>query len=316
MDKLRFGTGGIPLTTPDRNTENGVRHIRTLGLDHMELEFVRGVKMGEDKAIALAKVAAEVDVSLSVHGPYYVNLASEETRIFYSSIKYIADSIYIGGLAGAKSVTFHPAAYQKRTAQETYDRVVKALGKIYEEFENKKFDGHPVRDDLVMVAPELTGKPKQFGDLKELVSLVNDFKKQQLRFCFDFAHKFARSNGKFNTYDEFSQMLEYVEKNAGREYLESMHIHVSAIMHSEKGERNHVTMLDTIEAYNDEGIELEGSDKIMTDLAKKDKAGGSKFNWRDLLKALKAHDVKGMLVCESPSLELDALLMQKVYANL
>ena len=35
MDKLRFGTAGIPITTEDRNTLNGVKQVRNLGLDAM-----------------------------------------------------------------------------------------------------------------------------------------------------------------------------------------------------------------------------------------------------------------------------------------
>jgi len=44
MDKLRFGTAGIPLSTEEPNTLNGVRRVRELGLDSMELEFVRSFR--------------------------------------------------------------------------------------------------------------------------------------------------------------------------------------------------------------------------------------------------------------------------------
>lgn len=316
MDKLRFGTGGVPLTTPKSSTLEGIKHIRKLGLDHMELEFVQGVRMKQELAMEVNQTAQSNDVSLSVHGPYYVNLAAEDNRIFYGSINYIAESIYIGGLAGAKSVTFHPAFYQKKSPQEVYSRVSTALTKVYEEFKTKaKFKDHPIQNQLIAVAPELTGKPTQFGDLEELVSLIKDFKDQNLRFCFDFAHKFARSNGNFNNYDKFMQMLDYIATQLGSKFLEDMHIHISGIMYNPKGERNHVSFLENYQKYQDQGIDVAGGKEIMLKLEKLGKAGGSTFDWQGLLQALKNAKVKGMVVCESPNLELDALLMQQYYLN-
>jgi deoxyribonuclease-4 len=48
VNKLKFGTGGVPLTTKSRKTIEGVRRIKELGLDNMEVEFVYGVKMKND----------------------------------------------------------------------------------------------------------------------------------------------------------------------------------------------------------------------------------------------------------------------------
>lgn len=313
MAKLNFGTGGVPLSTTSRNTEDGIVRARELGLDHMELEFVHGVRIDEKRAKEIDTVRKAQNISLTVHGPYYINLASENNRTFYGSIKHIVDSVVIGGVAGASSVTFHPAFYQKKSQEKTFLSVKKALGKIKEEFEGNKYDNHPIKKGLIKVAPELTGKPSQFGDLEELLRLVNECNDVNLAFCFDFAHKFARSNGKFNTYEEYVSMLDLIESEIGRTFLDTLHIHVSAIMHSEKGERNHVTMLSDYDKYREEGIEIDGFDTIMTKLAEKDKTVPSEFNWRELLHALKDRSVGGFLVCESPNLELDALLMQKYY---
>ena len=42
---LRFGTGGVPLSAVNRDTLAGVKRIKELGLDHLEIEFVHGVRM-------------------------------------------------------------------------------------------------------------------------------------------------------------------------------------------------------------------------------------------------------------------------------
>jgi deoxyribonuclease-4 len=285
--KLHIGTGGVPLTSKDRSTVGGIKRIKELGLELMELEFVQGVRMGEEMAAKVLAAKTKADIKLTVHGPYFINLASEKNTTFYGSIKFITDSVYIGGLAGASSVTFHPAFYGQLKPQEAFELVSKGMRKIYEEFEKDKWLNHPVKKGEIKVAPELTGKPSQFGDLEEQVALCKEFTRQDLHFCFDFAHKFARSNGNFNTYDDFMKMLEYISKNLGQEFLEQMHMHVSSIQYSEKGERNHLTMLASIEEYEDEGVKVAGADKIMEGITKAGKNGVSLFNWRDLLKALK-----------------------------
>lgn len=316
MSKLNIGIGGIPLSTKSVSTENGILRVKELGLDLMELEFVYGVRLTEEKAISLNKVRETNDIKLTVHGPYYINLASSDNRKFYGSIKYISDSVYIGGLAGAKSVTFHPAFYQGLSSKETYKKVSSGIRKIYESFNQDKFKNHPVKLNEIVVAPELTGKPSQFGDLEELIQLSEEFKEFNLKFCIDFAHKFARSNGKFNTYEEFSKIFKQVKSSLGMSFLEDLHMHVSAINYSEKGERNHLTFLPKYDEYISYGIDIPELKHTFSMLEKKSKTSKSAFNWKELLQAIKDCKVGGYLVCESPILEMDALLLQHHYKNL
>ena len=71
---LRFGTSGIPLSSPRPRTVDGIRRARELGLDHLEMAWVNGVRMSDATADAIASAAREHDVSLTAHAPYYVNL--------------------------------------------------------------------------------------------------------------------------------------------------------------------------------------------------------------------------------------------------
>jgi deoxyribonuclease-4 len=48
--KLLFGTAGTPKSSEKRNSISGIQRVRELGLGCMELEFVRGVRMGESTA--------------------------------------------------------------------------------------------------------------------------------------------------------------------------------------------------------------------------------------------------------------------------
>ena len=102
---------------------------------------------------------------------------------------------------------------------------------------------------------------------------------------FDFSHIHARTQ-KYNTTEEFTEVMEAIEKYTSKEGLNNMHIHLSGINYSEKGERNHLI--------------LEESD----------------MNYQDLLNVWKEFKIKGIVISESPNIEEDALLMQKYYKNI
>ena len=72
--KLHLGTAGIPNSTPRKTTPNGVKRVAELGLDAMEIEFVRGVKMSDETAAEVKMLAAQLGVLLTVHAPYYLSL--------------------------------------------------------------------------------------------------------------------------------------------------------------------------------------------------------------------------------------------------
>jgi len=103
--------------------------------------------------------------------------------------------------------------------------------------------------------------------------------------CVDFAHWHARTGG-FNSYEEFAAMLQQVEDSLGRQALDNMHIHISGVHYGRQGEIKHLNLKE------------------------------SDFHYIELLKALKTLEAKGVVICESPDREGDALLLQQTYAAL
>ena len=71
---LRFGTSGIPLSTPRSGTAQGIRRARELGLGCLELAWGNGVRMSESTANRITEARAECGLELTAHAPYYVNL--------------------------------------------------------------------------------------------------------------------------------------------------------------------------------------------------------------------------------------------------
>lgn len=137
QDKLRFGTAGIPLSTPDRNIQNGVNHVRTLGLDCMELEFVRAVNVSKEKAPIINELAKKKDVMLTCHGQYFINLNSKEEEKVHASIHRIFEAAKIASMCGAYSMTFHAAFYQGASSERTTEIVAQNIKKIVHELKTK-----------------------------------------------------------------------------------------------------------------------------------------------------------------------------------
>jgi len=135
----------------------------------------------------------------------------------------------------------------------------------------------------IWIRPEVMGKPSQFGTIEEILDLCIELKGVAL--CIDFSHWHART-GRFNSYPEFASILLQIKERLGRAALDNMHIHISGIAYGEKGEIKHLNLKE------------------------------SDFQYTELLKALKDYDVKGIVICESPNLEEDALLLQATYNTL
>jgi deoxyribonuclease IV len=269
--KLLFGTAGIPISAKG-TTADGIVKVNELGLGCMELEFVHSINISKEKAPEIRKTAETENIFLTCHAPYFINLNAVEPEKMHASIQRIERSAEILHDCGGWSVCFHPGFYLKDEREKVYGKIKENIKGIVTRLQDRGID--------VWIRPETTGKESQFGTYDELLRISQEV--DGVMPVFDFSHIHARTQ-KYNTEQEFRSVLEAVETRLGRAGLENMHIHVSGINYSEKGERNHLI--------------LEESD----------------MNYKDLLKVWKDFKIKGCVISESPNIEGDALLMQRTY---
>jgi len=275
---LNIGTAGTPHSTPKskNGTIAGIERVRELGLDVMELEFVRGVYINnEDKAREVKEAAIKNNVKLSVHAPYFINLNSQEKNVIKQSIERIMQSAEAGHLCGAQNIVIHSAFYGKGEHDTAYEIVKNNFELMSDEIDNLGYN--------VILRPELMGKHSQFGSLDELIQLSNDVK--HVLPCIDFGHFIARYGEKSNNYESFCNVLERMKEIKKENALKNMHIHFSDIEFTDKGERKHLVF--------DEGT----------------------LKWKDMVKAWKKYEIEGTAICESPNIEEDALKAKKEYLN-
>ena len=167
MEKLYFGTAGIPLSTEPSDTINGIKKCRELGLGSMELEFVRNVHVSKEKAPEVKKTAEKENVQLTAHGSYFINLNANEPEKRGASRARILQAAKILDMCGGYSVCFHAAYRMESTENEAYKNVKEQMKKIMDEIKTMGLK--------VWIRPETAGKLSQFGNLDELIRLSLEF---------------------------------------------------------------------------------------------------------------------------------------------
>ena len=135
----------------------------------------------------------------------------------------------------------------------------------------------------IVLRPELAGRNTQFGNLAELLRLAQDI--PGIAPAIDFAHLHAVT-GRYNSYAEFAQVLEKIGEALGAEALHDLHLHVSGIESGTGGERRHRNLMETA------------------------------YRYEELIQALIDYGASGTVICESPNIEGDALLLQQTFREL
>ncbi|MBM3298164.1 MAG: TIM barrel protein, partial [Candidatus Aminicenantes bacterium] len=270
--RLLFGTAGVPLSTPVSTTLAGIAHVQRMGLDCLEVEFVKGVKMGSDTAGEIRKKAEALNIRLSAHAPYYINLNSPEPGKRLASQERLTATCRAAALCGAHDVVFHGGYYGHSSLEDTYEAVKAGVREILSLLRAEK--------NPVTLRIETMGRRAQFGSLDEVLFLCREV--EGLQPCLDFSHIHAREGGA-NSYRDFQRILKKVAKKLGEEALKGLHIHISGVLYGGRGEIKHLDLRD------------------------------SDFHYDSWVRALKDCGAAGMVICESPNLETDALMLKNLY---
>jgi deoxyribonuclease-4 len=274
---FRFGTVGSPLSTAKKpgGSIGACHRIQELGLDALELGWVNSVRVSEGTCLQIAGAGVECDVAISVHAPYFINLNADDEE-WPKSRKRLMDAAYFGHLAGATDIVFHPGSYFGRSPVEVLEKAIPRLQGCVDELRQS---GNPVK-----LRPETMGKSAMLGSLEDTLEMSRLV--PGVSPCIDFAHLYARTgDGTVNTYEEWCRVLDSVGTQLGQAALQELHIHLSGIEYGPKGEKNHV------------------------------KVEESQIDIKAIFKALKTYHCRGRILCESPAMEDDALIMKKMYLS-
>ena len=281
VKRLWFGPAGKPIGMKKGKMEDVPLFLREIGLDALEYEAVRGVRISETKARLLGERAAENGIVMSLHAPYYINLASPEPEKREASIRRIVDSLKAAEWMGAYAVVIHTGYYKGykdrrealRVAIEGYKEVLERI---------------PSWVKRPSISPEIMGRKLAIGNVDEVIEICREIG-DRCRPTVDWAHLHARYEGQYITsLDHVLEVIERIERELGSRAVNPLHTHFSKIEYGRGGEKEHHTLSEV--EYGPE--------------------------WDIVCKAYLETGIKAVVISESPILEKDAILMRDHCRNI
>ena len=283
MSRAIFGPAGNSdsFSKAHKSSQAAPGWIRNFGLDCYEYQCGKGVHIGEDAAVKLGKAALDAGIRMSLHAPYFINLANPDPDSLKKTIGYITSACLVADRMGAGRVVIHSGALMKRSRQEALEIAKKSLQEVISACDDQGF-GH------IALCPETMGKINQLGDLDEVLELCT--LDSRLVPCIDFGHLYARSLGTLDGPEACEKMLDRVEEVLGTQRASTFHSHFSHIQFTPNGgEKCHRTF------YNDDGF---GPD------------------WTPLAAEVARRGWSPTFICESAGTQAeDALTMKQIYLD-
>ena len=164
----------------------------------------------------LGVIARELDIELSLHAPYYMDLANADGLAAKS-----VDAVKWGGLlaeaANARIVVTHLGLYGELEREEALRRVIESVMALRNWYRDAK-----LRPSIGL---EASGRQEVIGGLDELLAIARQVRGVQP--ILNFAHVHARENGLLKQPADFAAVLDRVQEfTNGRFYT-----HFSGVEH-------------------------------------------------------------------------------------
>ncbi len=234
--KAKFGPAGNcdSFSKVHRSSLAAPKWIADFGLDCYEYQCGKGVHVGKETAVQIGENARLAGIALSIHAPYFINLANPESVMKNNG--YVLASCAVAEWMGASRVVIHTGALMGRSRREALDIAKRGMRALLTVRATAGLDH-------IALCPETMGKINQLGDLEEVLELCT--LDEGLVPCLDFGHLYARSLGADDGQEAFSRMLDRVEARLGPDRARTFHSHFSHIEFTPGGgEKCHRTFSD------------------------------------------------------------------------
>jgi deoxyribonuclease-4 len=175
----------------------------------------------------LKAMADELDVTLSIHTPYYMDLVSDGD-LCHKSVDSIKWGGIIGSELGATVVVTHLGLYGDVTPKTAYKHIKDRVSEL-----TKWYRKHGIKAPLGL---ELSGRQEIFGSLSEVAKLCREV--DGVVPVVNFAHYHARESGLLREPKDFNELLDSVEDYADGEY----YTHFSGVEHEGGNEKRYTSI--------------------------------------------------------------------------
>ena len=130
---IKFGPSGSCeefLAQGFKKTSDGASWLKAKGVDLYEYSFGRGVMISKETANVYGKVFKDNGIEMSVHAPYFINLATQEDVKALNNIRYITDSLAALQAFGGNRCVFHPGSPLKLDRKDAMSILLKSFENI------------------------------------------------------------------------------------------------------------------------------------------------------------------------------------------
>ena len=172
----------------------------------------------------LGHLARNLDISMSLHTPYYMDLAGADhlTERSVDSIKWAG---LLAQALGAEIIVTHLGLYGLYSKKEALRRITSNLRSLRDWYKKQKL--------TPKIGIENAGRQEVFGEFDEILSICRSVK--GIVPVINFAHKHARESGSMRDKDNFKETLEKTKKFIRG----SHHIHFSGVEHEGGNEQRY-----------------------------------------------------------------------------
>lgn len=274
MGKFRFGTVGTPKNKP-KSPGGSVG-----GIYYLDQIGLGALELGWVRSVRVSEKSAQKIKEAAQERDIALSVhapyyinLNADTEEWPKSRKRLLDAARAGFQSGATDIVFHPGSYFGSPPADVLKVVLPRLEECLAEL---RAENNPV-----VLRPETMGKGAMLGSLEDTLELST---LEGVEPCLDFAHLHARpGDGTMNSTEEWLAALTAYQDTLGAGSLDRLHCHLSGIAYTEKGEQNHLVLAE------------------------------SDFDLEALFRALLEVGAGGRILCESPTLEEDALLIQEAW---
>ncbi|KJR99320.1 MAG: endonuclease IV [Peptococcaceae bacterium BRH_c4a] len=235
---IRFGPAGNSSAFYEEGCKSSLDMpgwLKLKGLNAYEYQCGRGVNIGEETARKLGQLASENGIYLSIHAPYYINLAAADQDLREKTRSHIMKALTAARWMGARVVVFHPGSGKKDSREDSLKRARSFLGEVSKQALDEGFGD-------IFLAPETMGKKSLLGSLDEVLDLCSV--NPNIIPAIDFGHLHAVSQGGMVAEEAFAAVFDRMESVLGKDAFKRIHIHFSPVEYTEAGEKRHRTTRD------------------------------------------------------------------------
>ncbi len=222
---IRFGYSGLP---PDDDDVGFLDALVARGHRAFELAFVKEFPWKEQRCRRFGDLAAERDIAVSIHAPYFAVLTVEEEERSAQCVSAVEHTMKLGKAVGARMICVHLGNRHGRDGGALVDLVSERLERIAPKVEHLG----------VGLGLETTGKDAAFGTLGDIALLTERF--PFVRPYIDWSHLHAISRGGLANADGFRAVFGFLRENFPGWMIDPLQCQFSEIQFGDAGEIRHL----------------------------------------------------------------------------